>query len=37
MKQKEIKVEVIYTEGYKERFAEALVRVAEKHVEEKRK
>ncbi len=37
MKRKEIRVEVTFTEGYKERFAEALVRVAEKHVEEKRK
>lgn len=37
MKQKEIRVEVTFTEGYKERFAEALVRVAEKHVEDKKK
>lgn len=37
MRKKEIRVEVILTEGYKERFTEALVRVAEKHVEDKKK
>lgn len=35
MKKQEIKVEVIYTDGWKERFAEALVKAAERHTEVK--
>ena len=35
MKKKEIKVEVIFTEGYKERFTQACIKVAKRREERK--
>ncbi len=33
MVKKEIKVEVIYTDGYEDRIAKALAKIAQKHVQ----
>lgn len=35
MKKQQIKVEVTFTEGYEQRFTEALLRQYDKHVKEK--